>query len=158
MKTPRILRLCAWAAPVALLAAGCAVGPGGERESAPAFSTPAPAPRGPEDLGEAERNLLGLRRGLSNQEERIEEVRKAVQNLVDGLERSNRNHDAALKKLTQQFDEMRGRLESIENEVALLRQGRTGAPAAPVPPEGAPAAPQAPAAPEGQAPAAGAPP
>ncbi|MBI1725006.1 MAG: tol-pal system protein YbgF [Candidatus Tectomicrobia bacterium] len=162
-------RLAPWAAPLALLAAGCAgaglPGEGGPQrglEPSPAFSSPV-SPAAPGEVNEVRQSVLGLRRGLSNQEERIEEARKAVQNLMDGIERNNRVTEAALKKLDQRFEEVRGRLESLENEIALLRQGRTGAPAGPegragTPAPGAPRPPGTEPSPPGAPPAAGAPP
>ncbi|OGL59792.1 MAG: tol-pal system protein YbgF [Candidatus Tectomicrobia bacterium RIFCSPLOWO2_02_FULL_70_19] len=152
--TSILARSAPWAA-AALVAAGCAgAGPSSEGvlgrgfdPAPPAVSSPSASPGG---VGEVRQSVLGLRRGLSNQEERIEESRKAIQGLVDGIERNSRNTEAALKKLGLQFEEVRGRIESLENEVTLLRQGRTGAPA-----PGAPAAPGAPPAP-GSPPAAGA--
>jgi len=96
------------------------------------------APAGPaspvaagRDLPDLRESLRELRRGLANQEERIEEARKAIQALADGAERGRRASEEALKKLGQQLDEVRGRMDTLEGELALLRASARGRGASP---------------------------
>jgi len=154
---PAFVRLAPWV--LALLLGGCAAPGEGRLGGLPEPASPPPPPgASPGASPDVRESLVGLRRGLSNQEERIEEIRRAMQGLVDSLERGRRDGEASVQKLGQQLEEMRGRVESLENELALARSGRSGAPAQPAPP--AEAKPGAPPAGEGAPPAAvpGAPP
>jgi tol-pal system protein YbgF len=74
------------------------------------------------------RSLKALRRGLANQEQRIDEERRAIQTLTDQLEKNRSSIDAVWNNFEKQAKELKERLDSVENELALLRSsgGRTG--------------------------------
>ncbi len=75
------------------------------------------------------RNLSGLRRGLANQETRIEEVRKGLQALMDGIEKNREKLSSVSANMEKQMKELRARLDAMDSEQAFLRQsgGRSGA-------------------------------
>jgi tol-pal system protein YbgF len=73
------------------------------------------------DIRSLGKNLNALRRGLANQEGRIEGVRKELQALIDLLEKNRIASGAASKKIGIQWKELRGRLEAMDNEMSFLR-------------------------------------
>ncbi len=75
------------------------------------------------------RSLRALRRGLANQEQRIDEERRAIQLLTDQLEKNRNSIDAVWANFEKQAKDLKERLDSVENELALLRSsgGRPGA-------------------------------
>ncbi len=96
-------------------------------------------------------SLKALRRGLANQEQRIDEERRAIQALTDQLEKNRNNIDAVWNNFEKQAKELKERLDSVENELALLRTSgdRPGdqltkeGPGGEPPPIGAPGIPEA---------------
>lgn len=73
------------------------------------------------DIRSLGKNLNALRRGLANQEGRIEGVRKELQALIDLLEKNRIASEASSKKIETQWKEFRGRLEAMDNEMSFLR-------------------------------------
>ncbi len=71
------------------------------------------------------RSLTALRRGLANQEQRIDEERRAIQGLTDQLEKNRNSIDAIWNNFEKQSRELKERLDSVENELALLRSSGT---------------------------------
>ncbi len=81
------------------------------------------------------KSLRGLRRGLANQERRLERARREAQSLTDRLEKGRGEQGASLKKIEGLLGNLRGRIDSLENEVAFLRASGLRAGAAPAPKE-----------------------
>ncbi len=98
------------------------------------------------DVSSLTESLKALRRGLANQEQRIDERRRAIQVLTDQLEKNRNAIDDVWKNFDKQAKDLKERLDSVENELAFLRSsgGRSGARSArgaqggEVPPAGAP--------------------
>ncbi|MDA1000068.1 MAG: tol-pal system protein YbgF [bacterium] len=116
--------------------AGCAeVGvPAGGSGSSP--SPALPSGSGSDALA---RHLESLRRGLANQEQRIEAARRELQTLSGNIEKMQRAQAESLKNIERFFEEFKKRVEANEKTVALLRSGGlqgTGVGAGTVPPEG----------------------
>lgn len=100
------------------------------------------------------RHIEGLRRGLANQEQRIDSARRELQALTARIEKMQRAQGESLKNIERFFEEFKKRVETTEKIIALLRSGGlqiSGVGGGATPPEG-PAG-QSPA----EAPAAGAP-
>ncbi len=76
------------------------------------------------DIESLGKNLSALRRGLANQEGRIEEVRKAVQSLTDLTEKNRAGADAASKNFDDRIKEIKERLDAVDSELAILRSSR----------------------------------
>jgi tol-pal system protein YbgF len=74
-----------------------------------------------DDIRSLGKNLSAFRRGLANQEERIEGVRKKLQHLVDLLEERRVKLELSSKNYEKQVIELRGRLEAMDNELSYLR-------------------------------------
>lgn len=73
------------------------------------------------DVASLGRNLSGFRRGLANQESRIEEVRKGLEALMDGLEKNREKLVSVSANIEKQMKELRVRLDSMDNDLAFLR-------------------------------------
>ena len=73
------------------------------------------------DVAAIEKNLQGLRRGMRNQEHRIEEVREAIQGVADEVERARKDSEETLEKAGKTIAELSGRIEKLENQVGQLR-------------------------------------
>lgn len=91
-------------------------------------SPPRPAPpaqvvaQNPQiDVSAIEKNLQGFRRGMRNQEQRLEEAREAIQGVTDEVERARKDSESALEKAGQAIAKLQGRIEKLENEVSLFR-------------------------------------
>lgn len=74
------------------------------------------------------RNLSGIRRGLTNQETRIEEIRKGLQSLMDGLVKNKEKLIFISVNIKNQMKELRSRIDGMDSELAFLRVsgGRSG--------------------------------
>lgn len=74
-------------------------------------------------------SLRALRRGLANQEQRIDAERRAIQDLTDQLEKNRNSLDEKWVEFAKQTKELKERLDAVENELALLRSSgpRSGA-------------------------------
>lgn len=91
-------------------------------------SPPRPAPPAqvavqnpPIDVSAIEKNLQGLRRGMRNQEQRIEETREAIQGVTDEVERARKDSENSLEKAGKAIAKLEERIEKLENEVNQLR-------------------------------------
>jgi tol-pal system protein YbgF len=88
-----------------------------------------PAPARPDgrlraDIESLGKNLSALRRGLANQEGRIEKVRKALQSLTDRIEKNRAGTDVVSKNFNDRIKELKGRLDAVDSEFAILRSSR----------------------------------
>ncbi len=116
---------------LSLVLLGCpeANTPGGGPGIVPGTSTPSrPAPpaqvaaRNPSvDVSAIEKNLQGFRRGMRNQEQRIEEAREAIQEITDEVERARKDSENSLEKAGKAIAKLQERIEKLENEVSQLR-------------------------------------
>lgn len=91
-------------------------------------SSPLPAPparvgaQNPSvDVAAIEKNLQGLRHGMQNQEQRIEEAREAIQGVTDEVERARKDSEKSLKNAGKVITKLQERIEKLENAVSLLR-------------------------------------
>ncbi len=91
-------------------------------------SPPRPAPpaqvavRNPSvDVSAIAKNLQGFRRGMQNQEKRIEETRETVQRLTDEVERARKDSETSLEKAGKVVAQLQGRIEKLEDKMKLLR-------------------------------------
>lgn len=100
--------------------AGCA---GAQEPPPPARVSRAPIPAqvSGRSASELERTLVGLRNALSDQEQRIESARRAIQSLSDQIEKNRSDADEARKRSDQMIEDLKTRLETLENELAVLR-------------------------------------
>ena len=73
------------------------------------------------DVAAIEKNLQGLRHGMRNQEQRIEETREAIQGVTDEVERARKKSEESLEKAGTAIDKLEQRIERLENEVSRLR-------------------------------------
>ncbi|MCY3822633.1 MAG: tol-pal system protein YbgF [Nitrospinae bacterium] len=134
MKTFKASRLQAFAlAALSLVLLGCpeanspAGDPGGAVISGtsspprPAPSVQAAAQNLSDDVAAIEQNLQGLRRGMRNQEQRIEEARQAIQGVTDEVERARKDSEKSLEKAEEVIAKLTERVEKLENEVSQLR-------------------------------------
>ena len=116
---------------LSLVLLGCpeANSPGGGPGIVPGTSSPSrPAPpaqvaaRNPSvDVSAIEKNLQGFRRGMRNQEQRIEEAREAIQEITDEVERARKDSENSLEKAGKAIAKLQERIEKLENEVSQLR-------------------------------------
>ena len=116
---------------LSLVLLGCpeANSPGGGPGIVPGTSSPSrPAPpaqvaaRNPSvDVSAIEKNLQGFRRGMRNQEQRIEEAREAIQEITDEVERARKDSENSLEKAGKAIAKLQERIEKLENEVNQLR-------------------------------------
>ena len=72
------------------------------------------------DVAAIEENLQGLRRGMRNQEQRIEETREAIQGVTDEVERARKDSEVSLEKAEKVIAKLTERVEKLENEVSQL--------------------------------------
>ena len=80
------------------------------------------APQDPSiDVSAIEKNLQGLRRGMRNQEQRIEETREAIQGVTDEIERARKDSENSLEKAGKAIAKLEERIEKLEKEVSRLR-------------------------------------
>lgn len=79
----------------------------------------------PVDVSAIEKNLQGLRRGMRNQEQRIEETREAIQGVTDEVERARKDSENSLEKAEEKTEKaiakLEERIEKLEDEVSRLR-------------------------------------
>ncbi len=120
-----------------LFVAGCqeVLLPGDQSAGAPGAAPPlakaSPAPkidrRLRADVGSLGKSLKALRRGLTNQEARIERARRGFQSIENSLEKNRAGIELLSKKLGDQMKELRGRLDAMESDISFLRSsgGRT---------------------------------
>ena len=94
-------------------------GPGSPPRPAPPAQVPSQQPS--VDVSAIEENLQGLRRGLRNQEQRIEEARGAIQGVTDEVERARKDSEKSLEKAGNAITKLEHRIEKLEKEVSLLR-------------------------------------
>ena len=94
-------------------------GPGSPPRPAPPAQVPSQQPS--VDVSAIEENLQGLRRGLRNQEQRIEEARGAIQGVTDEVERARKDSEKSLEKAGNAIMKLEHRIEKLEKEVSLLR-------------------------------------
>ena len=92
----------------------------------PTGSSPPPAPpaqiQNPSvDVAAIEENLKGLRRGMRNQEQRIEEAREAIQGVTDEVERARKDSEKSLEEAGKTIAKLQERIGKLEKEVSLLR-------------------------------------
>ncbi len=90
--------------------------------------TPPPAPaaqvgtQNPSiDVAAIEANLKGLRRGMQNQEQRIEEAREAIQGVTNEVERARKDSEKSLEKAGKTIAKLQERIDKLEKELSLLR-------------------------------------
>lgn len=94
-------------------------GPGSPPRPVPPAQVAPPQPS--VDVSAIEENLQGLRRGLRNQEQRIEEARGAIQGVTDEVERARKDSEKSLEKAGNAITKLEHRIEKLEKEVSLLR-------------------------------------
>ena len=94
-------------------------GPGSPPRPVPPAQVPSQQPS--VDVSAIEENLQGLRRGLRNQEQRIEEARGAIQGVTDEVERARKDSEKSLEKAGNAITKLEHRIEKLEKEVSLLR-------------------------------------
>ena len=137
MKTFKASRLQAFAlAILSLVLLGCpeanspvgdpggAVIPGTSSPPRPASPAQAAAQNPSVDVSAIEQNLQGLRRGMRNQEQRIEETREAIQEVTDEVERARKERkdsENSLEKAGMAIAKLQERIEKLEDEVSQLR-------------------------------------
>ncbi len=135
MKILAAFRLRAlWWVAAAFVLFGCAEG--GGVVSGPAATPPAARVPPPVDVSAIEKNLQGLRQGMRNQEQRLEEAGAAIERVADALERARKDSEAAfakahatlekatreaLEKLEERVANMEGRVAGMEEGLARLR-------------------------------------
>ena len=73
------------------------------------------------DVSAIEQNLQGLRRGMRNQEQRIEETREAIQGVTDEVERARKDSEKSVEKAEKAIAKLEERIDKLENEVSRLR-------------------------------------
>jgi len=73
------------------------------------------------DVAAIEENLQGLRHGMRNQEQRIEEAREAIQGVTDEVERARKDSEKSLEEAGKVIAKLTERVEKLENEVSQLR-------------------------------------
>lgn len=122
-KTPGLQAFLLAALPLVLL--GCpeanapAGGPGAPPPPAPPARVAAQQPS--VDVAAVEENLQGLRRGMRNQEQRIEEAREAIQGVTDEVERARKDSEKSLEEAEKVIAKLAERVEKLEDEVSRLR-------------------------------------
>ncbi len=94
-------------------------GPGSPPRPAPPAQVAPPPPS--VDVAAIEENLQGLRSGMRNQEQRIEEAREAIQGVTDEVERARKNSEESLGKTEKSIAKLEERIEKLEDEVSRLR-------------------------------------
>ena len=94
-------------------------GPGSPPRPAPPAQVAPPQPS--VDVAAIEENLQGLRSGLRNQEQRIEETREAIQGVTDEVERARKDSEESLGKTEKSIEKLEERIEKLEKEVSRLR-------------------------------------
>ena len=94
-------------------------GPGSPPRPAPPAQVAPPLPS--VDVAAIEENLQGLRSGMRNQEQRIEEAREAIQGVTDEVERARKNSEESLGKTEKSIAKLEERIEKLEDEVSRLR-------------------------------------
>ena len=94
-------------------------GPGSPPRPAP--PAPVASPQPSVDVAAIEENLQGLRRGMRNQEQRIEEAREAIQGVTDEVERARKDSEESLGKTGKSIAKLEERIEKLEDEVSRLR-------------------------------------
>ena len=94
-------------------------GPGSPPRPAPPAQVAPPQPS--VDVAAIEENLQGLRRGIRNQEQRIEEAREAIQGVTDEVERARKDSEESLGKTEESIAKLEERIEKLEKEVSRLR-------------------------------------
>lgn len=126
MKTFKASRLQAFSlAALSLVLLGCPEadspvgGPGSPPRPAPPAQVAAQQPS--VDVAALEENMQGLRRGMRNQEQRIEETREAIQGVTDEVERARKDSENSLEKAGKAIAKLEQRIEKLENEVSQLR-------------------------------------
>ena len=73
------------------------------------------------DVAAIEENLKGLRRGMQNQEQRIEEAREAIQGVTDEVERARKDSEKSLEEAGNIIAKLQERVDKLEKELILLR-------------------------------------
>ena len=129
MKTFRISRLKAFSLVVlSFVLLGCpeADSPvGGPSKVIPATPPAPPAQVAAQnqsvDVAAIEKNLRGLRHGMRNQEQRIEEAREVIQGITDEVERARKDSEESLEKAGKTIAKLQERIEKLENEMKQLR-------------------------------------
>ena len=122
-KTLRLQAFLLAALPLVLL--GCpdanspVGGPGAPPPPAPPAQVAAQQP--PVDVVAIEENLQGLRHGMRNQEQRIEEAREAIRGITDEVERARKDSEQSLEKAEKVIAKLTERVEKLEDEVSRLR-------------------------------------
>ena len=100
---------------------GGGVAPGTGSPPRPAPPSRIVAQRPPVDVSAIEKNLQGLRRGMRNQEQRIEEAREAIQGITDEVERARKDSEKSLEEAGEIIAKLQERIEKLEKEVSHLR-------------------------------------
>ena len=100
---------------------GPGIVPGTGSPSRPAPSAQVAARNPSVDVSAIEKNLQGFRRGMRNQEQRIEEAREAIQEITDEVERARKDSENSLEKAGKAIAKLQERIEKLENEVSQLR-------------------------------------
>lgn len=95
-------------------------GPGTPPRPAPPAQVAPPQPS--VDVAAIEENLQGLRSGMRNQEQRIEEAREAIQGVTDEVERARKDSEESLGKTEKSIAKLEERIEKLEDEVSRLRK------------------------------------